>query len=144
MEVVIEAAKAMDLPALEARLQENGLPLEGVRDHLTTMLVARAMDNLIGSAGLEVYGSAALLRSVAVAEAYRGQGLGQRLTQAALALAQQQGMTEVFLLTETASEFFPRLGFEAITRHEVTPAVRQSVEFVSACPESALAMRRAL
>ena len=144
MVVVIEAATAVDLPALEALLQENGLPLEGVEADSTKMLVARTKGKLVGSAGLEVYGSAALLRSVAVAEDYRGQGLGQALTRAALTMAQRQGITEVFLLTETASEFFPRLGFDPIDRQEVTPAVRQSVEFVSACPASALTMRRAL
>ena len=58
---------------------------QGLSDYLATTLVARADQTVIGSAALEPYGAAALLRSVAVDQAFRGQGLGQRLTQAALA-----------------------------------------------------------
>jgi choline dehydrogenase-like flavoprotein len=50
----------------------------------------------------------------------------------------------VFLLTTTAEGFFPRFGFEQITRDEVPPSVRGSVEFQSACPASAIVMRRQL
>jgi len=43
---------------------------------------------VIGSAALECYGTVALLRSIAVVVAQRGQGLGERLTRSALGLAQ--------------------------------------------------------
>jgi amino-acid N-acetyltransferase len=91
-----------------------------------------------------MYDKAALLRSVAVDQARRGQGLGQQLTQAALSLAKQQGVTEVYLLTETAADFFPRFGFRPVSRAQVAPAVQGSVEFTTACPASALAMMASL
>jgi amino-acid N-acetyltransferase len=91
----------------------------------------------VGSAALELYGNAALLRSVAVDQNLRGQGLGQQLTRAALDLAGQHGVETVYLLTETATDFFPRFGFQPIARSAVAPAVQQSVEFTSACPASA-------
>ena len=140
MTVSIERANVDDLSAILELLARSDLPQEGLSDHLATTLVARADQTVIGSAALELYSTAALLRSVAVDQAFRGQGLGRRLTQAALALAQRQGITHVYLLTETAAEFFPRFGFRPIARAQVPPAVQRSVEFTSVCPVSALVM----
>jgi amino-acid N-acetyltransferase len=139
-EVVIELVDATDRLAVLALLEHNGLPQDGLSDHWATTLVARAGGTIVGSAALEMYDKAALLRSVAVDQARRGQGLGQQLTQAALSLAKQQGVTEVYLLTETAADFFPRFGFRPVSRAQVAPAVQGSVEFTTACPASALAM----
>lgn len=83
----------------------------------------------------------ALLRSVAVDATRRGEGFGHQLTQAALDLARARGLSQVYLLTTTAADFFPRFGFRVVARSEVDPAVRQSVEFTTACPASAVAMR---
>jgi len=130
--------------ALTALLEENGLPLAGVADHLDAALVVRAGGRVVGSAVLEIYGREALLRSVAVAKALRGRGLGLRLAARALDLAAARGATRVYLLTETAAGFFPRLGFRVIFRSEVPPSVRRSAEFAGACPATAIAMERVL
>jgi amino-acid N-acetyltransferase len=76
-----------------------------------------------------------------VDRARRGEGLGHRLTQAALDLAGAHGVNTVYLLTTTAGAFFPRFGFRQITRDQVNPAVQRSVEFTTVCPASAIAMR---
>lgn len=135
--ITIGAARPSDLPAVLALLERSGLPQGGLADYQETTLIARDGDEVVGSAALETYGVAALLRSVAVDSRLRGEGLGQRLTRAALDLARDRGIATVYLLTETASEFFTRFGFHAIARSEVDPAVRQSVEFRGACPASA-------
>ena len=140
MTISIEHAHAYELPAILDLLTESGLPQEGLSDHLETTLVARADESVVGSAALEHYGTSALLRSVAVERAFRGQGLGGRLTHAALVLARQRGITHVYLLTETAHEFFPRFGFRPVARAQVPAGVQRSVEFTSVCPESAQAM----
>jgi amino-acid N-acetyltransferase len=137
MAVIIDAARDSDLPAVLALLERTDLPPNGLSDHLATTLVARHTSSIVGSAALELYGHAALLRSVAVDQAWRGQGLGQQLTCAALDLARQHGVTTVYLLTETATNFFPRFGFQPIARSAVAEAVQQSVEFTSACPAGA-------
>jgi amino-acid N-acetyltransferase len=140
MAVVIEPARVNDLPALFALLEQSGLPQEGLSDHLSTTLVAREDQGIVGSAALEIYGKTALLRSVAVADHLRGHGVGQHLTNAALNLARQQGITHVYLLTETAALFFPRFGFRPIPRSEVSPAIHASYEWTVACPVNAQAM----
>jgi amino-acid N-acetyltransferase len=137
MAVIIDSARDAELPAVLALLERAGLPPDGLSDHIATTLVARAASSIVGSAALELYGNAALLRSVAVDEAWRGRRMGQQLTRAALDLARRHGVTTVYLLTETATDFFPRFGFQPIARADVAPAVQQSVEFTSACPASA-------
>jgi amino-acid N-acetyltransferase len=144
MTITIAPADATDTPAILALLERNGLPRDGFPDQARTALAARAGASVVGSAALELYGMAALLRSVAVDASLRGQGLGQQLTRAALELARQHGVKTVYLLTETAGDFFPRFGFRPIERSTVDPAVQQSVEFTSACPVSALVLALSL
>jgi len=141
---VIEAATERDLPEVRALLERLQLPLAGVDERLPTILVAREGEHLVGTAGLEWYADGALLRSVAVEPGWQGRQLGHRLTDEALRLAATHGAGSVFLLTTTAERFFSRFGFEPVDREQVPPSVRESVEFQSACPASAIVMRKQL
>lgn len=75
---------------------------------------------------------------------WQGRRLGHQLTEAALNLARQRKLNAVYLLTTTAEAFFPRFGFTAIPREDVPASVQASVEFQSACPASAIVMRKPL
>lgn len=141
---MIESATLSDLPAIRSLLERLHLPIDGVDEHVDTMLVARDGADVIGTAALEVYADGALLRSVAVEPGQQGKHLGHRLTDAALRLALDHGAATVFLLTTTAERFFPRFGFERVTRDDVPASVKESVEFQSACPASAIVMRKRL
>ena len=140
----IHTAKITDLPDILTLLKASALPVAGIDEHVETTLIARDQGKIMGCAAVEVYGQAGLLRSVAVEAGRRGEGLGERLTKAALELARQRGVRTVYLLTTTASHFFPRFGFTAIPRAELDPALEQSEELRGACPASALAMRASL
>ncbi len=144
MSAVIERAQPEDIPSVLSLLERHGLPLDGADAMDDAVVVARLDGRVVGAAGLERYADGALLRSVVVDARGQGQGLGQRLTEAALALARDLRMPRVFLLTTTADGFFPRFGFERIGREDVPESVRQSVEFRSACPASAVVMRKSL
>ena len=141
---MIAAAAGPDLPQIRALLERLHLPLAGVEAHLPTMLVAREGEQIVGTAALELYVDGVLLRSVAVEPRYQGRQLGHQLTDAALQLATAHDANAVFLLTTTAERFFPKFGFEPIDREQVPPSVRESVEFQSACPSSAIVMRKPL
>ena len=91
--------------------------------------------------GVEIYGTAGLLRSVAVDIPHRGLGLGIQLTETALDLAKQRGVKTLYLLSETAADFFLRFGFTRITRADVEPAVKGSAEFTGACADTAVVLR---
>lgn len=136
----IVPARSADWPSVTTLLRDSGLPLDGLEEHLAATIIARDASSLLGCAALEVYGTDALLRSVAVAAEHRGKGLGEALTAAAIALARQRGVRAIYLLTDTAQRFFPRFGFEETTRQAVPAGVQASVEFTKACPASATVM----
>ena len=142
--MVIDAARRSDLPAVRRLLETQQLPVDGVDDHIETMLVARTGNDVVGAAAVELYADGALLRSVVVDRAYQGQGLGCLLTESALQLADRHGVNAVFLLTTTAEKFFPRFGFGPVPRSDVPSSVQASVEFQAACPASATVMRKTL
>lgn len=144
MRLVIEPARPEVVPAVLDLLARAKLPESGLRENVATLLVAWQDGRLVGCAALELYGSSALLRSVAVDEACRGQGIGRCLTDAALIAAKHHGVSQVYLLTETAPAFFASQGFRAIDRAEVPPAVQASPEFSWACCQNARAMTRPL
>ncbi len=140
MTTTLGPAKCEDLPVIFRILKSNDLPLDGLADHLGTTLVLREREDVWGSAALEIYGTTALLRSVAVERKHQHQGYGRRLTNAALTLARQKKITDIYLLTTTARDFFARLGFRTVERSQVPALVRDSAEFRSACPATATAM----
>jgi amino-acid N-acetyltransferase len=140
--MLIERAREDDLAEVLQLLSDRHLPVDDVEHHIDTMVVARDADRVVGVAALELYAGGALLRSVAVDSAVQGRRLGHQLTEAALSIASERGMDAVFLLTTTAEHFFPRFGFERIARAEVPDSVQASVEFQSACPGSAIVMRK--
>lgn len=142
MDISISKAQPADADTLLGLLRHHKLPTDGFIDHLETAVVARAAGRIIGTAAIEVYGTSALLRSVAVDPAFQGQHVGRTLTETALTLARSAGIENVYLLTTTAEAYFPKLGFSRVTREDVPDAVRQSVEFTSACPASATVMRK--
>ena len=144
MTVRIEPASDADGPSILQLLLEAGLPIDGLLEHLHTAFVARDGAAIVGCAALEVYADGVLLRSVAVSPTARGHGLGDRLTDAAIRLAQSLRAPAVYLLTTTAESYFPRFGFVPMTREQVPTGVQQSVEFRSACPASAVVMGRTL
>jgi len=142
--MVIQSAEAHDVPAVRRLLETQRLPLDGIDEHVSTMVVAKKGSEVVGAAAVELYADGALLRSVVVDPLVQGQGLGRRLSEAALNIAKDRGTQMAFLLTTTAEQFFPRLGFEPIVRDDVPASVQASIEFQSACPASAVVMRKRL
>jgi len=140
----IERALPTDVPAVEALLSAAGLPLDGAADALACGVVARDGDTLVAAAALERYGDAALLRSVVVAPERRGTGVGRGIVAAAESLALAEGVRDLYLLTETAVEWFPRLGYEPVDRSVAAAAVGESVEFTTVCRDTGVPMWRRL
>jgi arsenite methyltransferase len=142
--VTIEEARADDAQAIEGILAAVSLPGFGVRESISNFLVARAGSKVLGCAGLELYGEAALLRSLAVLPEQRGRGLGGRLAREILKRAQRLGAREAVLLTTTVQAMAASMGFQAVSRESVPEAVRGSWEFRADYCGTATCMRLAL
>ncbi len=145
----IERASASDIPAIEALLAAAGLPLDGAAQAFGLGVVARSVApgsaaSVVAAAAVERYGASGLLRSVVVAPEVRGTGLGREIVAAAERLARDEGMGELYLLTETAVDWFPRLGYEVVDRAVASAAVGASIEFTTVCRDTGVPMRRAL
>ena len=140
----IRPATPNDWDRVAELLATAALPLDGARDHAKEFVVAERDGALVGCAAVERYGSAGLLRSVAVAPSERGKGTGAALVERSLDAARAAGIGKVVLLTTTAERYFPRFGFQVIDRSAVPDAVRDSAEFRGACPTSATVMRLVL
>ncbi|WP_435065318.1 arsenic resistance N-acetyltransferase ArsN2 [Halobaculum sp. EA56] len=151
-DVTLTEADAAGLDRVEALLAANDLPTEDVRTGPGQFYLARDGDDesdgdgdgdaVVGVGGVERHGSAGLLRSVAVEESSRGDGYGTALCAALEDRARREGAGTLYLLTTTAAGFFERLGYEAVDRESVPPAIRSTTEFAELCPASATCMRK--
>ena len=138
----LRPARADDFAAVERLLAASQLPLDGVREALPTFIVAESGADIVGVAGLEVCCDNALLRSVAVDDAWRSQGLGRALVTRTIAEAEARGINALYLLTTSADRYFPSFGFHTIARDAVPEDIRATAEFREACPASATVMCR--
>lgn len=147
----IRHAVSADLTEIERLLRDAGLPTVGVAELVSAtpsnFFVAEAANAsaaLVAVAGLEVCCDNAVLRSVAVDPAWQRHGLGRELVQRIVWYAEERGVHALYLLTMTAEHYFPRFGFEPVDRAAVPPEIAATLEFKSACPTTAVAMRRTL
>jgi amino-acid N-acetyltransferase len=137
----IGRAAAGDLPAIRALLRACDLRDEDVGEAGQHFFLAHSGADLAGCIGIEVHGRDALLRSFAVAPAWRRQGLGAALHERAVEEARSLGIRDLYLLTTTVRERALRDGFEDVAREAVPEAIREGSQFRGLCPASAACMR---
>jgi amino-acid N-acetyltransferase len=141
----ISPAADAELPAIIELLAANGLPTEDLAPQTRPeFLVIRDDGRLAGVVGLERFGHAGLLRSLAVHPGHRRHGHGIALTEAVERRAAQAGITPLFLLTQTAEAFFRHRGYRAIERNQAPADMQSNPQFRSLCPASAVCMMREL
>jgi amino-acid N-acetyltransferase len=140
----LRPARSADRAAIEALLESSGLPVEGVGEGLDGFWVYVEDGALLGAVGLELYGTAGLLRSTAVAASATRRGIAAALVEHALAYARKRGCQAVYLLTLDAERYFQRFGFTVTGRDDAPKAIGESPEFTTLCPASAVLMRKIL
>ena len=122
-------------------LENNDLPYKDINVETSLMFsYLDADNNIIGSGGLEFYGPFALLRSIAVRKDLQGKGIGKAIVRDLLEKAKEKKVTAVYLLTETAHDYFSNLRFLDVDRANVPQEIRSSSEFSNVCPASAACM----
>jgi len=122
------------------------LPVQDLTlEKLEHFLVAKTRDgSVIGTIGVELYQDVGLLRSLVVHPSYQGKGLGKRLTREVELFAQQKSVKTLLLLTTTAAEFFPKLGYQVIQRDRAPMSIAKTEEFKNICPVSAVCFFKSL
>jgi len=140
----IRQALAGDWPPIENLLLRAGLPTEDL--HVNRMCDFLLAENdaaqIVGAIALEQFDSIGLLRSLVVAEAARGSGLGGELLAALENRALRRKLTSVWLLTIDADAWFERHGYGRRDREQAPTAIINCREFAELCPGTAVLMMR--
>ncbi len=142
--ISIEKAGSHQWEAICRLLQTENLPTVDINPAMENFFVAVDGQHLAGVIGMDAYGSDGLLRSAIVEKAHRNKGIAGSLLNRLIDNAKQNAITSLYLITNTAEEYFNRKGFITIAREQVPEAVLQSKEFNGLCPASAVAMFRRL
>ena len=120
-------------------LQEN-LPIADLNPLLENFFIAVEDNKITGVIGMDRYGKDGLLRSAIVQKEYRNTGIAAALVARLFDEAAKQGVSTLYLITDTAAAYFEKKGFNKITKAEVAPAVLESKEFNGLCPASSIIM----
>ncbi len=128
--IEIRAAKSTDVKGIRILIdtyapQRRLLSKETVTlyESVQEFTVAVEDGQVIGCGALHVlWEDLAEVRTVAVAEKYRGQGIGHRILEAVIQRAREIGVKRIFCLT-FETDFFGRHGFEEIHGTPVDPEV---------------------
>ena len=134
-----------DISEVERLLSRSSLHTSDLRNNDKLALFGVfEKDILIACIGLEMYGETALLRSLAVASEYRKRGIGRQLFLHAENFCRQNGVKEIFLLTQTAEGFFTRFGFNHHKREDAPSSITETTQFSGLCPVSSRFMMKAV
>lgn len=133
-------ASNTDYEIVSRLLREHQLPADDCLAHLAHFFILEIENCIIGIGGLEVHGQLGLVRSIVILEGFRSKGMGKYLLHLITRHAYKQGVQTVFLLTEDAQEYFSRSGFVVADRATAPEAIKQTRQFKSLCPASAVLM----
>lgn len=140
MNPVLRPARAEDLPAVRALLEEAKLPLDGF-DQAAAVWVATVRGDVAGAVAFERHANLGLLRSLVVAPKHRGTGVGKRLLVRAVRAMQAAGLSDAYALTTTIAPWLAREGWAELPQKELPAPLSASQELQGACPASAKAFR---
>ena len=128
--------------ALISLLQSERLPVEDLPQDLSNFYMAIDNGSIVGAIGLEIYDRSGLLRSLVVKPEYRKMKIATSLVDELEKQARTFGINEIYLLTETARNYFSKIGYEETGRDEAPASLKESSEFSHVCPSTAIFMRK--
>lgn len=136
---IIRRANFSDMPEIAALLTTSGLPV--VRVHDAKYFLVADDGQIIGVIGAIYDTSQALLRSFAVSPYKRARGIGGKLVERMLIELKMNKLQEVYLITDTAADYFRHMGFQEIQREVVPTGLLTESGLDKACPCSSRCMK---
>lgn len=140
---VVDTTIAAERNEMAAMLAAAGLPTIDL-DEPDRVFLRFEQDGPVGFAGIEGLGNDRLLRSVVVAPADRGVGIGRQIIAATEREAARRGARRLHLLTADAARLFVRAGYAATDRADAPPSIAATTQFSSLCPASATYMTKTI
>jgi N-acetylglutamate synthase-like GNAT family acetyltransferase len=141
--------RASDIPALARLIVAGELPPLFIEEFVEGFVAVEHDGELVGCGGLEIYDDAGVIRSVVVDERGRGQRIGERIADLLMAEAAYAGLSELYLFTMHAHDFWLRLGYVDVPLDvwSAPPCVCWQYQFLAGHPEAAagvFSMRRSV
>ncbi len=124
------AASLDDVPSIEALLSQAGLPSRYLAEFIDGFMVAETDERVVACGGFELHDDAAVLRSVAVVEDVRGNGIGEHLSRLLIDGGKRRGARDVYLFTGGSWTFWQRLGFVELPMEEWREPAQRCWQYV--------------
>jgi UDP-N-acetylmuramate: L-alanyl-gamma-D-glutamyl-meso-diaminopimelate ligase len=135
-------AQRADMPAVRTLLGSVELDEPARDEQFPSFYVLSNETGLVGTVALDVFGDDAILRALAVHTDFRGSGYGWMLADMAISQARWRGVRRIYLLTESATDFFAaKFGFRVVDRSTLSKSVASSETFTAPRGTNLVAMR---
>lgn len=139
--LLLKRASNNDLAQIRDILKRNYLVFRDIKNKDVELFLVYEDSVFVGIIGLEKFDNIGLLRSLVVLEEYRSKGYGKKICNSLIEHAKSQGIKQLYLLTTTARKFFEKIGFKIVKRKDVPIRIKNTDEFSTLCPESAICMQ---
>jgi amino-acid N-acetyltransferase len=140
----LRSAIKTDLEVINELLNASNLPSSDIEEHLEGFMVYEEEEKIIAIGGFEKHGNDALVRSITTEPRSQGKGIGKSIYKSIEHNARSLGVTTLYLLTETAEEFFKKLGFSVKDRTGIPESIIKSKQYSLLCPSTATLMCKQL
>jgi len=127
-------------PDIYRLLEAADLPNEDIDEIEITFWGVLQEERVIAVIGLQIFGDAGLMRSLAVDANHRNQSWAEDLIKELLKHCQILHLETVYLLTTTAKKYFHHRGFMEISRDHLPAEIKKSTVYEDLCPQDATAM----
>ena len=109
-------------------LEANNLPAQDIQanDSNVDLFQIKHQNRVIGTIGLEMYETVALLRSLAVEQSERNSWIGKKLVDHAEEMAKKRSVREPYLITDATPEYFGNLGYNKIKRSQAPEEIQKT------------------
>lgn len=129
---------------VKAALTRAGLPADDIGAPDVLVWRFERNDVPVGFGGLEVHGEAALLRSLVTLPPVRNRGIGTAMVEVIEVEAVARQVRALYLLTKDDVRLFARAGYVPCQRDDVPDAIRNTAQFATLCPATAVVMFKKL
>jgi amino-acid N-acetyltransferase len=140
--MIFNELQPLEFESTYTLLKESKLDPSDLKQAHVRLFQFKKDQQLIGVGGLEIFGDQALLRSVAIKKELQGKGLGKAMVAQIEQAARLSGIKSLYLLTNTAPDFFKSIGYQQIDRNDFAAPLKQTAQFAELCPVSAVCMRK--
>jgi len=133
-------ASVKDIAEVEYLLKHYNLPVNDILEYIDNFVVSEQDNKIIAVGGYEIHEGISLIRSIAVAQEYRDRSIGVDIYHLLERKIKNNGINKAYLLTETATGYFKKLGFTIKERTSIPKAITQTKQFKELCPSTAIVM----